>query len=203
MLTFIFLSIKKSNINHSWRTAINIYLGIDPGNKGAFALVNSRGEFLKAWPMPTLATKFDENGIAELFHNIHRWATEQGAHLVATLEKSFAYSEDYRSGDPIKKIDGIVSMHNYGIGCGVIRGCLAMLGVRRYIVSPKTWQKEMWLGVDMTLPAKAKSLQAFRRIFPGAEDIQKTITEGSRTKRPHDGIIDAVLMAEYGRRVSE
>jgi hypothetical protein len=42
---------------------------------------------------------------------------------------------------------------------------------------------------------KAMALIACKRIFP---DIDLTLT--SRANKPHDGYIDAILMAEWGKR---
>ena len=66
----------------------------------------------------------------------------------------------------------------------------------------KQWQKEMFLGVEeititgkSTRDTKAMALVAIKRIFPNLE-----LTFGVKAKKPHDGLVDAVLMAEYARR---
>jgi len=44
---------------------------------------------------------------------------------------------------------------------------------------------------------KAMALLAAKRLFPSVD-----LTATERSKKPHDGIVDALLLAEYGRRKS-
>lgn len=89
---------------------------------------------------------------------------------------------------------GISSAFNYGVHFGELLGCIQALGIAHTLVPPRTWTKVMHAGCAAGEP-KERSLEAARRLFPSVNLVQP------RCKKPHDGIVDALLIAEYGRRV--
>ncbi len=91
--------------------------------------------------------------------------------------------------------NGAVSMFNYGVHFGQLLGVITSLGIAHTLIPPTTWTKTMHVGTTKTEP-KEKSLQAVRRLFPGQK-----LTFGEKAKKPHDGLIDALLIADYGRRI--
>ncbi len=52
-------------------------------------------------------------------------------------------------------------------------------------------------GAKPIRDTKAMALVAVKRLFP---DLK--LTFGERATKPHDGLIDAVLIAEYARRMN-
>ena len=93
---------------------------------------------------------------------------------------------------------GVSSMFTYGVGFGRLIGWLESLEVPYTLVTPQAWMKTMHVGTDTKLDAKARSLQAARRVFPAVN-----LLASERSKKPHDGLVDALLLAEHGRRVLE
>ena len=85
---------------------------------------------------------------------------------------------------------GVVSMFNFGHNLGLIEGLLRAYGIPYQLVPPQTWKKEFSLSSD-----KAKSIEVCQKLFP---DVSLLATP--RSRKPHDGIAEAVLMAEYARR---
>lgn len=85
---------------------------------------------------------------------------------------------------------GVVSMFNFGHNLGVIEGILSALRIPYQLVPPQTWKKEFSLTGD-----KAKSIEVCKKLFPW---VDLRATEGSR--KPSDGLAEALLMAEYARR---
>lgn len=87
-----------------------------------------------------------------------------------------------------------VATFSFGFSTGRILGiiceCLELPVIE---VSPQRWQKPLHIGIDGSLDAKERSLQAATKLFP-KWDFRKS----ERSKKPHDGIIDAVLIAYYG-----
>ena len=70
-------------------------------------------------------------------------------------------------------------------------------------VQPKKWQKQAWEGIPLikkpsstgktqVTDTKAMSLIAAKRLFP-KEDLRAT----ERSKIPHDGKVDSLLMANH------
>ena len=81
--------------------------------------------------------------------------------------------------------------------------------IKHELVRPKAWQAEMWSNTDKIyksgskrIDTKATSHLAAKRLFP-SQDLfygdNETVKRGNR-KNPHDGITDALLMAEFCRR---
>ncbi|WP_163356493.1 hypothetical protein [Dysgonomonas sp. 25] len=93
------------------------------------------------------------------------------------------------------------STFNFGWSLGILEGMLAGMGIAYTKVAPKEWQKEMWQGISpiyksgKAIDTKATSLLAAKRLFPN-EDLRRS----ERAVKAHDGIVDAMLMAEYCRR---
>ena len=85
---------------------------------------------------------------------------------------------------------GVVSMFNFGHNLGMIEGLLRGYGIPYQLVPPQTWKKEFSLSSD-----KAKSIEVCQKLFP---NVSLLATE--RSRKPHDGMAEALLMAEYARR---
>lgn len=85
---------------------------------------------------------------------------------------------------------GVVSMFNFGHNLGLIEGLLKAYGIPYQMVPPQTWKKEFSLSSD-----KAKSIEVCQNLFP---DVSLLATE--RSRKPNDGMAEALLMAEYARR---
>lgn len=85
---------------------------------------------------------------------------------------------------------GVVSMFNFGQSVGYIKGVLESFRIPYQEITPQKWKREFGLTSD-----KAKSAEICRKLFP---DISLLATP--RCKKPHDGMTEALLMAEYARR---
>ena len=85
---------------------------------------------------------------------------------------------------------GVVSMFNFGQNYGFIQGVLKAYGIPYELVSPQKWKKEFSVTSD-----KNTSIEVAKRLFPG---VNLKATE--RCKKDHDGMAEALLIAEYCRR---
>lgn len=85
---------------------------------------------------------------------------------------------------------GVVSMFNFGHNLGFIEGVLQATKLPYQLVPPQTWKKEFSLTSD-----KVKSIEVCQKLFPNVN-----LLATSRSRKPSDGIAEAVLMAEYARR---
>lgn len=85
---------------------------------------------------------------------------------------------------------GVVSMFNFGMNYGYIKGVLEAYNIPYQEIPPKRWKKEF--GLDGT---KAKSIEVCQNLCP---EVNLLATERSRV--PHDGMAEALLMAIYARR---
>ena len=114
-----------------------IYIGIDPGKKGALAAIDEGGEYVKTW---------DSLLFLEYCRNIYR----TGKKAVACVEKVGAMPGQ-----------GVTSMFNFGKNVGYIEGVLETLGISYQLVPPQKWNKEFSLGSD-----KKQSIEVCKRLFP-------------------------------------
>jgi len=172
-------------------------IGIDPGKNGAIIGISQQGKILMKNVTPLVGTEIDWSEFAEMlkpFHNIrHVFLEHVHAMHNSSAKATFSFG-----------------------GCfeGVKALCAAFMHPMT-LVSPKDWQKEMHQGIPQQYkPAvkivtgknagkmgkprkdpKKMSLMAVKRLFPN-ESLLRT----PRCTSEHDGIIDALLIAEYGRR---
>lgn len=85
---------------------------------------------------------------------------------------------------------GVVSMFNFGQNYGFIQGVLKAYNVPFELVTPQKWKKEFSVTSD-----KNTSIEVAKRLFP---NVNLKATE--RCKKDHDGMAEALLIAEYCRR---
>lgn len=87
---------------------------------------------------------------------------------------------------------GIVSAFNYGRDFGYLLGTLTG-GFLVNQVAARTWTKRVHQQAPRSKCAKSRSLWVARQMWPN-----ETWLATARSKVPHDGLIDAALIALYG-----
>ena len=163
-----------------------IYLGIDPGISGAIALVTEDGDArVKDMPIFKIEKKkktkkgnvafkreINAKGVIEILQPFHH----HDLHI---------FLEDVG----VMPGEGAVGAFSFGKGVGILHGIIAALGYPCTLVRPQTWKKVMIAGGA----GQDKNAARYRcqQLFPSVDC--------SLVK--HDGRAEAVLLAEYGRRV--
>lgn len=151
-------------------------LGIDPGLSGGICLLNQRDR--SVYNLSTMPDsiysfwQFLESEKADIHH--------------CYLEKAQAMPKQ-----------GVSSMFNYGKHFGELIGVLTALAVPFTLVTPHTWQRSIHAGTDGHLTAKERTLQAAVRLYPS-----QTFLASPRCRKVDFGLVDALMIAEYGLRVS-
>ena len=150
-----------------------IVVGIDPGLNGGLAVISE--DHCAALPMMTIGKELDVPGIVWWlrFHKPDLVVVEQ----VHSMPKQ-----------------GVVSTFRFGVGLGVLIGIVGTMELPLRLVTPQAWKKVVLEG---TARDKDAAIQHVRRAYPGID-----LTPG-RLRKPHDGIADAVCLAEWGRRVGK
>lgn len=95
---------------------------------------------------------------------------------------------------PLEK-GGSIANFNRGMGRAGWEWLLTALKVPHQLVAPQTWQKAMHLGAPGA-DTKQRSIIAAHRLFP---DV--SLTRGGRATKDLDGKAEALLLAEFGRRI--
>ncbi|MFH0878121.1 MAG: hypothetical protein V2A34_00260 [Lentisphaerota bacterium] len=158
-----------------------VYVGIDPGKDGGIVAINGDSEVLIQLVTPTVNVA-KKGKKREYLVDSMKTILEFGKIDFAVLEKTQAMPGQ-----------GGTSMHSLGRGDGLWEGILVGLGIRYQRVHPKTWQKLVHFDQGGDNP-KSKSKIAAGRLFPGHD-----FRVSNRAKKPHDGLIDAALMAIYAK----
>lgn len=150
-----------------------IYIGIDPGAKGGYAiLANDIEPYVRPWhdmafiSAMVMVTKMREGG--------------KPAKAIVAVEKVGAMPGQ-----------GVTSMFSFGQSYGFIQGVLTALGIPYQLVPPRKWKAEF--GLLNT--KKEASVDVAKRLFPGV-DLMPT----NRCRKESDGMSDSLLLAEYARR---
>lgn len=155
------------------------YYGIDPGAAGAIAAIYPASNHAQVWPMPYSSSAYDLDRLRELLS-----FDPENEQPFAIIEKVHAMPKQ-----------GVTSVFSFGKGDGILLGMLGALKIPHIEVPPRTWQKVMLEGEDKT-DGKAASIRVARRLFPGV-----SLRASDRCRVDHDGMAEALLMADYGRRI--
>lgn len=171
-------------------------IGIDPGKSGAIVVIEC-SDSIFTHVMPLIGDK--ELDIGQL------------RDLLKRFMPGHVYLED------VHAIFGSAAGATFTFGkiCGAIEATLLCCDIPFTKIQPKKWQAEVYQGIPEIrkpsiiikagkragqtikgkLDCKAMSEIAAKRLFPGVD-----LRASSRCKNSHDGIVDALLIAEYGRR---
>ncbi|MEM7000893.1 MAG: Holliday junction endonuclease [Pseudomonadota bacterium] len=151
-------------------------VGIDPGQQGGVACLGHALHLRDDEPrfqaklMPYIAKEFSAKGLQE---------------LVAAYKPDLLVVEHAQ---PMPK-QGVTSMFNYGRDFGKILAVCELAEIPWQLVRPPAWKKRVLAG---TARDKNAAINHVRHRYPWVD-----LTPGRRTK-PHDGIADAVCIAEWG-----
>lgn len=154
------------------------FLGIDPGKSGAWAVVFPDGS-ADAAPVPLAGNEIDAGRLAETFA---AWDQNLNGRLLAVVEKVHAMPKQ-----------GVSSSFDFGKSFGIILGILGALKISYRLVTPEAWKKSVLAGLDWK-GNKGAAVTYARRAFP---DVSLVLP---RCRVPHDGMADALCLAEHGRK---
>lgn len=147
-------------------------IGIDPGKSGALAALYADGTG-DAIPTPLTGGEIDCRAVLRFLDG------REPVRLVV-LEQVAA-----RPGQ------GVSSMFSFGKSYGIMIGIIEAAGIPYRLVTPQAWKKRVLAG---TTKDKDAAISFVRRAYPTID-----LTPGKK-RTPHDGIADAVCLAEWGRQ---
>jgi len=156
-----------------------IFIGIDPGLGGAVGVLTP--EYAHVFDTPTVLVEGEATK--------RKYLTA----AMATLLRPFADRRDVLAIlEHVHSMpkQGVASSFSFGEGKGMWEGILAAFNIPTELVSPQRWKKAI-----MADQGKEKSAARFKamQLFPAIAGEFKLVK--------HDGRAEALLMAEYGRRL--
>lgn len=168
-----------------------LFAGIDPGSNGAIVILDEDGEIVFKSVVPKIGDAYDKRKTIDILY--------QFPITHAVLEDVHAF-----------QLSGATSAFSFGQAKMLWEMALLATDTVHTLVQPKKWQ-QIWEGVPIQykptakmnkkgemvkkVDTKATSLLTAQRLFPRVD-----FRETQRAKNAHDGIVDALLMAEYCRR---
>ena len=145
-------------------------IGVDPGQSGGVAFVTD--SVAESIPMPLAGREVDGRALADWFR--FRQPTLVVVEKVGAMPKQ-----------------GVSSTFKFGRNFGVILGVIEACGYSYRLVTPQAWKRAVLAGTSRD---KLAAIGYVHQMYPGID-----LTPG-RKRTPHDGMADAVCLAEYGRR---
>ncbi len=152
----------------------DIVLGIDPGVRGAIAVLNINGDLLSIEDMPALPDgakgRYAVNAplLASAVYKSH--AKLAFCELVAA-----------RPGE------GVVGAFGFGRSRGVIEGVLAAAGIPVVMLTPPSWKRLVGIQAGTAAPKHAARIEAIRR-WPGKADLFARIKDDGRAEAALIGV---------------
>ena len=148
-----------------------IYVGIDPGKNGGYAIIaqSETGQAVHVYPWDDASFILQMRAVSSMKDGI-----------VAAVEKVGAMPGQ-----------GVTSMFSFGQSYGFILGVLAALGIPCQLVPPRKWKAEF--GLLNT--EKQDSVTVAKRLFPNV-----SLLPTDRCRKESDGMSDSLLLCEYARR---
>lgn len=157
-------------------------IGIDPGLSGAIAVVTDDSYFV--FDPITLEVKSGKK-IRHRYNVAAMVAVFKG--FILNYGCCEAWLEDVHA----MPGQGVSSMFSMGRGLGTYEGIITALGIPLNFVTPQAWKKCMLAGQGKE---KDASVYKAQQLFPNAELVTKR-------GRALDGRAEALLIAEFGRRI--
>lgn len=192
-------------------TGRRLIAGIDPDLKGAIIILSDSNDPPVKFLMPTYQLPKKKKGKTgkQLFWTLYDEEKIKAILLNDGNPVDHVFIEKPlvgRESDPLRcpRCETIVDMRtpmpplSMAVkfeGVGLIRGICVGLGIKVQMIHPRTWQARMLDGAPGTLTTKGRSQYNARRLFPSFD-----LRQNERCKVSYQGICDAILIAEFGRR---
>ena len=160
------------------------FIGIDNGLDGGFVRLDQNGKIDHKCVMPVI--KLGKGRAVDVIE-LQRLMPLDTSEFSVLLENASKHSP------------GVLALCSTWYSLGCVETVLKISGTRYDLINPQKWQKAFWTRPKMPkgtkFDTKAAALNAANKLWPGTD-----WTKSERASKPHDGIVDAALLAEFARR---
>jgi len=159
-------------------------VGIDPGLSGAIATIRTYAvrnrTVVRVMPFP--------------IHKLTKSKKELDEQVIAQflIQRKGAIEHIFMEKVHSMPGQGVSSCFTFGCGWGLLRGMFTALQIPYTLVRPTTWKKVMCRDQPK---GKDASIIVAKRLWPTV-----SLLPTSKSRKDNDGMADALLIAEYGRR---
>ena len=152
-------------------------IGIDNGLAGGLCAISDfNGVIIDKIAMPTLQRSKKKE---VCIHSISNWLTQFDSRFTLAIEEPLAHAKSSQA------------VRSMALSFGKLLGMAEVKGWAHNRISVHKWQKEM-LGRTPKGMTKIAALNTAERLAP-----QENWLKNKRCRTPHDGMIDAFLIARY------
>lgn len=163
---------------------MTIVIGIDPGREGGMAVMVSQPgggrRRASAFPLPLVDSLLH---VDQFFrHYVEAVGKGDVTPDLVVVEKQHA-----RPGDGLAGLNFLLPQF------GQIIGVMQALKIPLHVIAPQTWKKLILYG---TLKDKDAAVEYVQLLYPEVDLLP------GKKRKPHDGMADAVCIAEWGSRIA-
>ena len=167
-----------------------IHIGVDPGNAGAIAVINTKTKEIQFFDTPTVTIKSGKKFKNQMDPHaasliLQAFGDEEG--LLVTIEKVAPMPSIAGPNGEERRTMGATSAFNFGMGFGMWQGICAASLIPYQLVHPATWKAKLMR--DMNREKDASRVKAMQLYPQTAKDL---------TRKKDHGRADALLLAHYG-----
>lgn len=162
------------------------FLGIDPGQEGAFVLIHENKHLEQYRKMPVI--KMTSKRKVKIYYDVLAIVS-----FISSVKKLCPNTHVFIEKSQAAPGQGVVSMFSTGYGFGLLVGVIAAVGLDYTLVAPKDWKDDLMRGMPRE---KIASVVAASRLFPQCLPM----LHRPHSKLPDHNMADALLIAEWGRR---
>jgi len=148
-------------------------LGIDPGLRGAIVGLDLKGGLVYKSLLPVKDKEIDVVKLKSMF--------DEAKPFMIFMEKVHALP-----------MVGVSTTFKFGYVYGQLQATIRLIGAKLELVPPRTWQK-IEIPEHFEGSTKERASKACKALYPKL-DLRAT----ERSKKFHDGIVDAFFIASYG-----
>jgi hypothetical protein len=177
------------------------FAAFDPGKNGGLAILDDKGDIVFTATIPKIGNEINLNELYKLIVHIKNFGETQ--HVI--MER-------------VHSIFGVGSASNFTFGQvnGFLEGMIVAANLKYTKIMPREWQKIAWEGINIPtisvpkfktnkfgkkeqvgvrdkVQTKEASMMAAKRLFPNWNFLAS-----ERSKKMHDGLIDAALIGYAG-----
>lgn len=158
----------------------NWKIGIDTGKHGGIVALNFKNEIINKWVMPLDSDgEIDLQALDIIFKGL---STSVYGDTIVTIE------------DPGKHAKSSQAIGGMRYGFGVVKQACVSNGISFHTTSSRVWQSFYWdKRGDKT--TKEKALEEAKDMWPDEPFLHPG---KPRSKKAHDGLVDAALIAMFG-----
>lgn len=160
-------------------TVSHLVLGIDPGMKGGLAIFAPGATIPVVQPLPITSGRWvDCRAIVELLGGIIDWSPMD---TLVFIERVWALPQQG-------------GMEKFIKNAGMLLGLCQTMGFMWREVLPKEWKYALLPNVGEH--GKAEAIAYCKQNYPSV-----SLMATPRSKKEHDGMADAICIADYGRKL--